>query len=167
MNKLVELEKTVATFYKVSKEYEEHLDLMKHLYEDVKNETKEKIYELCLEYLSTKEHLKQIGKIQMEDKLPGIEIADIKKSFGERESDTKFIFPEIQLDQLGPVLSALSDDYNIDVYGEKDLVKAEAMLSQLTKAYNQHQKGSITKDEIDSLKEVVYETLCRIVERNN
>ena len=52
-------------------------------------------------------------------------------------------------------------------YGEKDLIKAEALLSQLTLAYNQHEKNSISKEEINSLEKVVYETLCRIVERNN
>ena len=168
LSELVELEKGVSTFSKmVNESEEENLKLMSELFEEVKVETKDKVYQLCAEYLSTKEHLKQIGKVQMEDKLPGIEIANIKESFGTRESNTNFIFPKLQHKRLGPVLSALSEDYNIDIYGEKDLVKAEALLSQLTLAYNQHEKGSISKEEINSLKKVAYEVLCRIVERNN
>lgn len=166
--KLVELEKGISTFSKmVNESSEENLKLMSELYEEFKVETKDKVYQLCAEYLSTKEHLKQIGKIQMEDKLPGIEIANIKETLGQRESDTNFIFPKLEYKRLGAVLSALAEDYNIDIYGEKDLVKAEALLSQLTLAYNQHEKNSISKEEINSLEKVVYETLCRIVERNN
>lgn len=168
LSKLVELEKGISTFSRmVNESSEENLKLMSELYEEVKVETKDKIYQLCSEYLSTKEHLKQIGEIQMEDKLPGIEIANIKETLGQRESDTNFIFPKLEYKRLGAVLSALSEDYNIDIYGEKDLVKAEALLSQLTLAYNQHEKNSISKEEINSLEKVVYETLCRIVERNN